>query len=278
MAATAARGRVTAARCRAGRRGSGHGRGIRDEDDAGRGGAGQQPWAPGPPPGIAAEPPCQRELREDEAGVDQAADRVMRVAIPPCARLTGRVEQHVVAAQQDPPRPSASRHPGRGQPPPAPPGAFWLSASRSAAPNANVHPPSTRKPASMICGSRAPGAARQLSCRPPGPCLVCRSELAIHAAGPAIPVGCQNCVICPDLRRPGLGGGVSSPAVRCRCYGDVVPGPGQGGPAVRCRAALAMVRTCIEGGSDPVCAFRAGTGPAWRAGVSCSGHHAGSHP
>ena len=39
------------------------------------------------------------------------------------------------------------------------------------------------------CG--ASGAARPLSWRPPGPCLVCRSELAIHApvnaAGPAVP-------------------------------------------------------------------------------------------
>src|SRR5271166_2030906 len=81
-----------------GRRGSGHGRGVREEDDAGRGGAGQQPWAPGPPPGIAAEPPCQRELRKDEAGVEQAADRV--IAMPRRARLAGHAEQHMVVAQQ----------------------------------------------------------------------------------------------------------------------------------------------------------------------------------
>jgi len=37
------------------------------------------------------------------------------------------------------------------------------SASRSAAPNAAVQPPATRKPASMIHGSRASGAARPLS-------------------------------------------------------------------------------------------------------------------
>ncbi len=35
----------------------------------------------------------------------------------------------------------------------------------------------------MIHGSRASGAARPLSWSPPGPCLVCRSELAIHAPG-----------------------------------------------------------------------------------------------
>jgi hypothetical protein len=34
--------------------------------------------------------------------------------------------------------------------------AFRLSASRSATPNANVHPPSTRRPASMICGPARP--------------------------------------------------------------------------------------------------------------------------
>ena len=33
----------------------------------------------------------------------------------------------------------------------------------------------------MIAGSRASGAARPLSWSPPGPCRVCRSELAIHA-------------------------------------------------------------------------------------------------
>jgi hypothetical protein len=49
--------------------------------------------------GIAAEPPCQRELRGDQADVDQAADRVMRVAMPRRALLAGRVEQHVVAQQ-----------------------------------------------------------------------------------------------------------------------------------------------------------------------------------
>ena len=100
-----------------GRCGSGHGRSVGDEEHASRGGAGQQPWAPGPPRRVAAEPPCRRELREDEAGVDQAADRVMRVAISRRGWLTGHAEQHVVAAQQDPPRPSASRHPGRGQAP-----------------------------------------------------------------------------------------------------------------------------------------------------------------
>src|SRR5690349_18103836 len=48
----------------------------------------------------------------------------------------------------------------------------------------------------MIHGSRASGAARPLSCSPPGPCLVCRSELAIHApvnaAGPAMPAAAPS--------------------------------------------------------------------------------------
>ena len=72
-----------------GRRGSGHGRGVRDEDDAGRGGTGQQPWVPAPPPEIAAEPPRQHELRDDRAGVDQLRCLAgeLRLAGP---RLSGR--------------------------------------------------------------------------------------------------------------------------------------------------------------------------------------------
>src|SRR5690349_24628141 len=48
----------------------------------------------------------------------------------------------------------------------------------------------------MIHGSRASGAARPLSWSPPGPCRVCRSELAIHApvnaAGPAMPAAAPS--------------------------------------------------------------------------------------
>ena len=55
----------------------------------------------------------------------------------------------------------------------------------------------------MIHGSRASGAARPLSCSPPGPCLVCRSELVIHAtvnaAGPARPAASPPLAI---ARRP----------------------------------------------------------------------------
>jgi len=71
MAATAALRQGGGGALQDGRRGSGHGRGVRDEDDAGRGGTGQQPWVPAPPPEIAAEPPRQHELRDDQAGVDQ---------------------------------------------------------------------------------------------------------------------------------------------------------------------------------------------------------------
>src|SRR5690242_21789917 len=48
----------------------------------------------------------------------------------------------------------------------------------------------------MIHGSRASGAARPLSWSPPGPCLLCRSVLAIHApvnaAGPAMPAAAPS--------------------------------------------------------------------------------------
>jgi hypothetical protein len=71
MAATAVLRQGGGGALQDGRRGSGHGRGVRDEDDAGRGGTGQQPWVPAPPPEIAAEPPRQHELRDDQAGVDQ---------------------------------------------------------------------------------------------------------------------------------------------------------------------------------------------------------------
>jgi hypothetical protein len=55
----------------------------------------------------------------------------------------------------------------------------------------------------MIHGSRASGAARPLSWSPPGPCLVCRSELAIHApvnaAGPAMPAAAPSRDAAPPL-------------------------------------------------------------------------------
>ena len=188
-----------------GRCGSGHGRSVGDEEHASRGGAGQQPWAPGPPRRVAAEPPCRRELREDEAGVDQAADRVMRVAISRRGRLTGHAEQHVVAARQDPPRPSASRHPGRGQAPSR--AARGVLAERLAKRRAERERAPAEHQEADEHDLRVPRArCRQAAeLQAAGPCLVCRSELAIHA-----PVNAAD-----------------------RCFGSAIPDPCRTGLAVR---------------------------------------------
>ena len=100
MAATAAWGRVTAARCKMAAAGPVTSVAYamrRTPVAAALASSGGRQCAPG---GVAAEPPGQRELRGDQAGVEQAADRVVRVAVPRRARRTGRVQQQVVAAQQ----------------------------------------------------------------------------------------------------------------------------------------------------------------------------------
>jgi len=57
------------------------------------------------------------------------------------------------------------------------------------------------------------------------------------------------------------------------------PKPKPGWPASRAAsAALAIGGMCIAGENDAVCAFRAGTGSAQRAGCPIPGTPAGSHP
>ena len=87
----------------------------------------------------------------------------MRVVTPGGARPAGRVEQHVVAAQQARRDRQQAGALDEGGPRSRAARGVLASASRSAAPNAAVQPPATRKPASMIHGSRASGAARPLS-------------------------------------------------------------------------------------------------------------------
>jgi hypothetical protein len=118
-------------------------------------------------------------VRSDLANIDLAENRVRSLVTNKCGRYSHRA--------------------GPGPAPPAGP-------VRSDAPNANVHPPSTTKPEIMIHGSRASGAARPLSWSPPGPCLACRSELAIHApvnaAGPAMPAAAPSRTIPAPRRWP----------------------------------------------------------------------------
>ena len=64
---------------------------------------------------VTAEPSCRRELREDEAGVDQAADRVMRVAIPRRASAPPGTLSSMWSRRGRPAATVAGRHPGRGQ-------------------------------------------------------------------------------------------------------------------------------------------------------------------
>ena len=208
------------------------GRRGEDAEQAGRRRRAGQQRNPRPLPArIAAEPGRQQQRRDDQRDVDDRAHQVVSVVVPGLSHGgTGRLQHHVVAAQQ-PGRDGERAGPlDQARPEPGPANAGGLtgvtpgrthrslrpparapnpagrrlaarrpdppSARCSDPPNAIEQAPSATNPAIMMPGSRASGAARPLSWIATTECPVWRREATIqapvNATGPAIPAAAPS--------------------------------------------------------------------------------------